>query len=458
MKQKKPKNTICQHEIWFVSDYSVFLQGKKHKIMRYFKAINIIGALLLVSFLSWYLMVGFDNVFACDDYWFGTNVRYYGFLKYQLHHWLTWEGSYTHTFLSTIPHVFNFSRVPFVVNLASLTVFFLSCFSIVNTFLESDKQKSFYLASYLAVFLYLFTIGGSEIRFWMSVNFTYLLELSSVLLFLCAYHKSRVSTDKNYLLLEILLLLFIGGTKLNFISIVYLSIIAHDLLYNYRFNKNTCICLLFLSFFVILNVIAPGNYIRLDDELSRNTSEESMTLQKVIFYRITKFLPYVKNTILLLPISASIIPIRLSTKKITIALSFFIVAFIIESIIMYICFNDPGPGRVYISFEFLISIATILLLSKLYAIFADRFKIVKLLPLFSILFVFAFNMLFLLQVPASLEFARQARDRDRIVKNNVNIEANEIPKLPKSYLMPSNLANDEKWLKNIYIPYFRNDK
>lgn len=458
LNKKKPKNTIYKHEIWFVSDYSVFLRSKKYKIMKYFKAIHIIGALLLVSFLSWYLIVGFDNVFACDDYWFSTNVRHYGFLKYQLHHWLTWEGSYTHTFLSTIPHVFNFTRLPFIVNLASLVVFFLSCFSIVNTFLEPNWKKSFYLASYLAVFLYLFTNGGSEIRFWMSVNFTYLLELSAVLLFLCVYHKSRGSSNNNYLLYEILFLFLIGGTKINFISIAYLSIIAHDLLYKYRFDKNTVICLLFLTFFVIINIIAPGNYIRLDDELSGSTSEEAMTLHSVILHRVTKLLPFVKNTLLLLPISASIIPAQLSSKKIAIAVSFFVAAFFIDSVIIYICFNDPGPNRVYISFEFLISIATILLLSKLYAIFAVRFKIVKLLPLFSMLFVFAFNILFLLQVPASLEYARQAKDRDRIVKNNVNIEANEIPKLPKSYLMPSNLANDEMWLKNIYIPYFRNDK
>lgn len=426
--------------------------------MKYYKTIHIITTLLLVSFLSWYLIVGFNNVFSCDDYWFGSNVRRYGFIKYQLHHWLTWEGSYTHTFLSTIPHTLNFSRLPFIVNLLSLTVFFLSCFSIVNTFLEPNKRKSIYSASYLAVFLYLFTSGGSDIRFWISVNFTYLLELSSVLFFLCVYHKSRINLDKNYLLPELFLLLLIGGSKINFISIAYFLIFAHDLLYHYRFNKNSGICISFLTLFVIFNIIAPGNYIRLDAELSGNTSEEIMTLAEVITYRITMFLPFLKNTLLLLPISASILPAELSSKKITIAISFFIVAFLIECVIMYISFNDPGPNRINISFEFLISIATILLLSKFYSIFAVKSKIVKLLPLLSILFVFAFNILFWLQVPASLEFARQARERERIVKNNINIDVNEVPKLPKSYLMPSNLANDEMWLKNIYIPYFRNDK
>lgn len=425
--------------------------------MKYCKAVHLLGTLMLVSFLSWYLVVGYNNVFACDDYWFGSNVRLYGLGNYQLHHWLTWEGSYTHTFLSTFPHVLHFSRLPFIVNLASLAALFLSCFSIVNTYLESDKRKSLCSASYLAIFLFLFTTGGSEIRFWMSVNFTYILELSSVLLFLCVYHKSRNNTNNNYLLAEILLLFVIGGTKLNFISIAFFAIIAHDLLYHYRLNKNTVICLLFLTFFVLINVIAPGNYIRLDDELS-SISGESMTFQDVVLYRIKKFYPFIKNTILLLPVAASIVPPKLSSKKITIATTFFIAAFLFESALMYICFNDPGPNRVFVSLEFLISIASIVLLSKLYSTFVVRFEIVKILPLLSILFVIAFNILFLLQVPASLEYARQARDRDSFVQNTLNIEANEIPKLPKSYLMPSNLANDEMWLKNIYIPYFRNEK
>lgn len=426
--------------------------------MKYCKAVHILGALLLVSFLSWYLIVGYNNVFACDDYWFGANVRLYGLWNYQLHHWLTWEGSYTHTFLSTFPHVLHFSRLPFAVNLVSLAVLFISCFSIVNTYLEPDKRKSLCSATYLAIFLFLFTTGGSEIRFWMSVNFTYILEMSSVLLFLCVYHKSRFNTNRSYLLAEILLMLIIGGTKLNFISIAYFSIIAHDLLYRYRFNKNSFVCLSFLTLFVFINIIAPGNYIRLDDELSGNISGESMTFQDVVLFRIKKFFPFLKNTVLLLPVAASIVPPKLSPKRITIAASFFIAAFLFESVLMYICFNDPGPNRVFVSLEFLISIASIILLSKLYSTFVVRFKIVKILPLFSILFVIAFNILFLLQVPASLEYARQARDRDRFVKKTLNVEANEIPKLPKSYLMPSNLANDEMWLKNIYIPYFRNDK
>lgn len=419
--------------------------------------IHIIGILLLVSFLGWYLIVSYENVFVCDDYWFSTNVKHYGFWNYQLHHWLNWEGSYTHTFLSTITHTLSFSRIPFVANLFSLLVFSLSCFAVINTFLESKAGKSAYLTAYLVVFIYLFTSGSSEIRFWMSVNFTYLIELSAIILFVCLYHRSRINNNSSLLIPELMLLFIVGGCKLNFISVAFFSIFAHDILYNYRINRKSIVYISCFSFFVILNIVAPGNYIRLDAELVGNNIEESLSVTNVITYRFFNFLPYVINTIFLLPIAVSINPPKISTRNAIIASAFLLIAYTIESVLMFVCFHDPGPKRVNISFEFIVSIAMILLWNKLYSYFSIKFKIVRILPLIVILLISVFNVLFILQVPASIEYAQQVRRRDEFVRNTVGIKINEIPRLPKSYLLPSNLNNDEMWLKNIYLPYFEKE-
>lgn len=444
-------------KIGYIQDKIVFLPSKITTVMNLQNSIHINGLLLLVSFLGWYLFVGYENVFVCDDYWFGTNVRHYGFWNYQLHHWINWEGSYTHTFLSTITHTLSCSRIPFIANLVSLIVFSLSCFAIINTFLESKIGKSACQTAYLVVFVYLFTSGSSEIRFWMSVNFTYLLELSAILIFVCLYHRSRTKNNSRSLILELILLFVVGGCKLNFISVGFFSIIAHDMLYDYKFEKKTIVYLLFFSFFVFLNIVAPGNYIRLDAELTGDSVVESMSITDVIAYRFMQLFPFVINTILLLPISASIKTPQISTRNAIIASGFLIIAYTAESVLMFVCFHDPGPQRVNISFEFMVSIVMILLWNKLYSYFSLKFNAVKALPWVAVLLISLFNVLFILQVPASREYAQQARLRDEIVQNTVGIKVDEIPKLPKSYLFPSNLNNDEMWLRNIYLPYFEKE-
>ena len=94
------------------------------------KIVNILIISVGIVFLCWYLPVAFYNVFACDDYWFGTNVRINGFWNNQLFYWHNWEGSYTHTFLASLPHLVQYSRMPFIGNMFSLLLFcFNICFS-----------------------------------------------------------------------------------------------------------------------------------------------------------------------------------------------------------------------------------------------------------------------------------------------------------------------------------------
>lgn len=422
--------------------------------MNFTKTINIFGAFLLAFFLGWYLLVAYDNVFACDDYWFGTNVKLYGFWNYQIHHWLSWEGSFTHTFLLTVPHVFTFSRLPFLVNFISLLIFTFSCYTLVRTFFQTTKSRSFCIAQYLVIFLFLFTNGNAEIRYWMSVNFSYLIELSSVLLFICSYHKSRV-VNINNLILDLLLLFIIGGSKLNFILVAIFFVFVHDIIYNYRPNKKTALYTLLFFFPVLLNVVSPGNYIRLEDELAKGLSNDSMTMIDAIFHRYSILMSFIPCTFFLLPISSSISIPKITIKKFFIIILFILLAYLAESILMFLCFNDPGPKRIYISFELIISLTMIIIWNKLYSYLSQKYHIFKAFPLFAIILVLLYNFLYVLQVPASINYAHQARLRDEMMKNHNDIKVADIPQLPKSYLILSSMANDEVWLENIYLPYFQ---
>lgn len=92
---------------------------------KFYRIILLIGCF---CFLLWYLPVAYANVYACDDFWFGTNVNDYGFWGNQIHYYLNWEGSFTHTFLDSLPHVFQYERMPFLFNLFSISVLLLSIY------------------------------------------------------------------------------------------------------------------------------------------------------------------------------------------------------------------------------------------------------------------------------------------------------------------------------------------
>lgn len=67
-------------------------------------------------------------------------------------------------------------------------------------------------------------------------------------------------------LLVVFCLFLIGGSKLTFIIYAISGIIIYNILYNKPVNKNTVFVLSLLGIFVILNVAAPGNFIRLEEE------------------------------------------------------------------------------------------------------------------------------------------------------------------------------------------------
>lgn len=409
-----------------------------------------------IVFLCWYLPVALYNVYACDDYWFGTNVRIHGLWGYQLYHYFNWEGSYTHTFLASLPHAFHGSRIPFLCNLFTLVMLFVSLFYVLRTYTSLSVKRGLLYSLYFLSFLYLCTKGNAEIRFWICANITYLSEMSFLLIFLSLYHNlDKEPTFKKWPCVSLCLFL-IGGSKLTFIIYAVSGIIIHDILYDKKVNRYTIWVLFLLGLFVILNVAAPGNYIRLEEETVPKDGDVHMGMIESIFYRITEMEPFLLNTLLLLPIASQwTSTYSYKRKRVFTAVAVFVVAYIIDSVVMYICFNDSGPLRVYFIAEVFLALLVLFVLNHFYMSVLYKYNYIR-----HVMILFAFmvslsHLSLTFQISKSIEYSEKARERDKYVMSCKPDETIEIIPLPSSYLLLSYFSNDVIWLERIYLPYFQ---
>ena len=404
-----------------------------------------------IVFLYWYLPVAYHNVYVCDDYWFGTNVTQYGFWGNQLYYWFNWEGSYTHTFLDSLPHLFKFERMPFYFNFFSLCLFVSSIYYFIRTFFNSLKIDSIIIGLYICAVLYTFTNGNSEIRFWVSAN-AYIVELSLVIFAISLYHKKIISNKLVWCLY--ILLFVIAGCKLTFILYTFMAFILHDVFLKIKPTKSAYIVFVVLLVFSLLNVLAPGNLIRLQEETSV-IGKENFLFIDILMIRVNKILPFLAYSLLILPVSLCLhTSNKISKSQIFLSGLTFLITFLLDSIIMYICFHDPGPLRIYVLCEMMILLITLCIYTKIISLFSKlNNKFVKIsICLIPIIFIFC-NIPMIQDKQPSIEFAKKAKLRNEKImlttSDNVKIEP-----LPESYLLLSYFVNDKEWLENVYLPYF----
>ena len=422
------------------------------------KIVDILIISVGVVFLCWYLPVAFNNVYACDDYWFGTNVRVNGFWGNQLFYYFNWEGSYTHTFLASLPHVFHGSYVPFLGNMFSLVLLFVSLFYFLRTYTSLSFKRGLAYSLYFTSFLYLCTKGNSEIRFWICANITYISEMSFLLIFFSLYHGLNNEFFYKKCFFVIILLFLIGGSKLTFIIYAVSGIIIHDVLYKKPMSKNTVFAFSLLGIFVMLNVAAPGNFIRLEEETMPKGADIHMNIVESVFYRITEMEPFLMNTLFLLPIAAQWInKYTFDKKRVLMAMAVFGVAFILDSVVMYICFNDSGPLRVYFVAEVFGALLALHGLNYFYTSVLCKFYYTRYVIILFAIMVAVSHLSLIFQVPKSIEYSEKARERDKYVMSCAAGDTIKIVPLPSSYLMLSYFSNDEIWLERIYLPYFQKE-
>lgn len=402
-----------------------------------------------ILFLAWYIIASYANVYACDDYWHGTNVHSFGFWNAQIFYWNNWEGSFTHTFLATLPHLFQYERMPFFCNILSLLLLIYSTVLFIKTYFLSSKYQTIAYACYLTAFLLTFTTAEAEIRFWVCANNAYLFGISTTLIFISLYHRLNYTINKNALWLIILLVIILGN-KISFIYWVVLTLLLHDAIFNRLTAKHFYIILLILAI-SLLNILAPGNFIRLSQNMEDCSSYE-MPIEDVFLYRIRSLIPFFYATILLVPICISLHP-KITKKIIIIQTIAFLLLFIGDTAIMFICFHDSGPKRGNIILEVSAMFYFCSLFS--YIIMWLRLDILKTaLQLVSCLFLVYYILGNILKIDQSYEFSRLSHERDNIVLNSEQIGEITLPALPDSGLLLSYFCNEEIWIENVYFSYF----
>jgi hypothetical protein len=205
-----------------------------------------------------------------------------------------------------------------------------------------------------------------------------------------------------------------------------------------------------------LNVAAPGNYIRLEEENMPKDTDIHMGIVESVFYRITEIEPFLQNTLFLLPIVAQWAKKKTYDKKrVLTSIAVFGVAFILDSVVMYICFNDSGPLRVYFVAEVFVALLALFGLNHFYTSVLCKYYYTKpVMILFALMVAFS-HLTLIFQVPMSIEYSEKARERDKYVVSRTAGDTIEIVPLPSSYLMLSYFSNDEIWLERIYLPYFQ---
>jgi hypothetical protein len=203
-------------------------------------------------------------------------------------------------------------------------------------------------------------------------------------------------------------------------------------------------------------VAAPGNYIRLEEETMPKGDNIHLGMFVSVFYRIREMEPFFLNTLFLLPIAAQWISEHsFEKKRVLISVVVWGVTFLIDSVVMYICFNDSGPLRVYFVGEVFTAILVLFVLNSFFTSVLSKYYYTKPVMVLFAFMVAVSHLLLIFEVPKSIEYSEKAQERDQYVMLCKAGETIEIAPLPPSYLMLSYFSNDVIWLKNIYLPYFQ---
>lgn len=333
-------------------------------------------------------------------------------------------------------------------NISSLALLVFSFYRFYKTFLVYNIKNSIICACYTVSILLLCTSGKEEIRYWVCANSTYLLGISCLLLCLSNYHKQN-NSHSSYMV-DALLLCLLAGNKVSFIFAMFTLLSVHDLLYGRFWCRKYKLYILMLAIFSLVNVSAPGNYIRLEDNYIEAVNHPSFS--ESILNRFCVMDIFLLSWLVLIPI-VPFISKCIDGKTLLIMLTGLAFIVIGDSTIMYICFGDSGPIRSNVIIEMFFFITVIISLSYLYQ--KRNFTVsVAFGSLLAVCVNLALQAKPISQLEKTYKYSKLARLRDQTVECHNFPETIQMEPLPDSGLLLSYFCNDEEWIKNVYLPYF----
>jgi hypothetical protein len=409
-------------------------------------------ALPCCIFLIWYFAINYYNTFSLDDYWHGAHVQKYGFIGAQKYYYLNWEGSFSHTIFATLPHL-TFIKTIFgqstwiYISISFISIVFSITYAIRKFNLVTNSNNAIILSIYFISILYIFTSGKQEILYWTSANFTYITGIA----FLILSFTFLFNFKQNFKFLALFPIIFLLGNKVNYGILFFLGF-AMIYINNESFKsdrKNTNIIIFISVLIYSLNILAKGNYLRLEQNITGIS--DKYTLLKIIEFRTLEvILPFMlKSAIFIFPIVCLLNKEILKYLPLKKALLLFVVYFFIECIIYWLSFRDPGPARGSIVIEFF---CLLILISIAYHFNIASKRYSTVLSYFSIFLISALQAMNWNYISIAKDYNKKVFERICIVesaKSNIYIS-----NLPESGLLHSVWCNDETWLNYVFIPYF----
>jgi hypothetical protein len=252
-----------------------------------------------------------------------------------------------------------------------------------------------------------------------------------------------------------ILIFLLAGCKINFIAYGIGALVLHDIIFKRKPNRITIQIYLILFVFCLINILAPGNYIRLAEETTQRYIAEQMNIVDVLMFRTEKVVAYFTYSLLLFPLIPYLkLDNHIKKRELIWGGVFVITTFIIDSLLMFICFNDPGPIRVYIGAELSIIMYMLVVLYYIYNEWLKKEVYVVSLSLISLIVLITCNFSIYKEIIPSIEYSKKSIQRDNKVRHSENDNYLKIEALPESHLLLSYFSNDEIWLENVYLPYF----
>lgn len=412
-----------------------------------------VKAAFVCLFLGWFVTASWYNVFVGDDYWHALRVYDHGFWGSQLFYWRTWEGAYVHGFLATIPAALRIPLWPFLTSVVAWLLLVVSIHNFLKEYVRhppscTAKTGEWLTALLIGCFIYLFTGGGAEIRFWACAT-TYTLGVACLLAFLAHYHHAEDWRGRGWGWALFLLCMLVGN-KISFIAWTFVAMMTHDIATS-KLSRSRASVYCVLMVLSLMNVLAPGNLIRLQGNVEGNPFSW-MRLMDAVVFRAGQIVPILMATVMLFPLCE----FRVPKKVIAIVAYSFIVTFVVDTAIMYLSFHDPGPLRCLIIPETHLVFLVILLMGWI----RSRFNLGERTPsylLFCVLVGIGYclkNADEYAKLPETIAFSNGQHERDEYVRNSGETGIVRIRPLPDAGLLLPYFVNEEVWLENVYLPYF----
>lgn len=264
-----------------------------NKYKKYLSIFLLVISFLLIGILT--LTTSF-TVFVGDDYSHALSIGVYnvGFLEYLKavfsfvkNVYLTWQGTYSAMFFQALLSPLNnggFTSLRIIMILNCLLLF-LSIFLFIFKGLNFNKDNFFIksILFFLVTVLLIVYISYEETFYWFSGSTSYSMPLIFTINGITLYLLYRRNKKLIYIILSMLCGIVTGGASLTVVALgcyINLLIVLYDIFKNKKVDSLALINFLIWLICGLINVLAPGNYLRFEYE----TGTSSFNLIQTLYY------------------------------------------------------------------------------------------------------------------------------------------------------------------------------